>query len=161
NGTISAQAIVARAVAWEAGGNGGTSIGSPPPAITGPASLPSWTRDRSHPSTTVTASGGAGTYTWSASGLPGGLSINSATGMISGTPTTTGASSVVVTVTDAAGATATRTYSLVVNAVPLTVSSVVLGNANGQVAKGDSVTITFNKAVAVNSMCSAWSGNAS
>jgi len=246
NGTISAQAIVARAVAWEAGGNGGTSIGSPPPAITGPASLPSWTRDRSYPSTTVTASGGAGTYTWSASGLPGGmsinsatgvisgtpltagsfavvvtvtdtinatatrsytltisappaittaslpngaqgvsysttiastggtaplvwsasglpagLSINSATGMISGTPTTTGASSVVVTVTDAAGATATRTYSLVVNAVPLTVSSVVLGNANGQVAKGDSVTITFNKAVAVNSMCSAWSGNAS
>lgn len=40
------------------------------------------------------------TLTYSASGLPVGLSINSATGLISGTPTTLGVSSVTVTVTD-------------------------------------------------------------
>jgi carboxypeptidase T len=36
------------------------------------------------------ASGGTTPYTWSASGLPAGLSINSGTGTVSGTPTTAG-----------------------------------------------------------------------
>ena len=35
----------------------------------------------------MTASGGSGPYTWSATGLPTGLSINSSTGLISGRPT--------------------------------------------------------------------------
>jgi Putative Ig domain len=50
-------------------------------------------------SLTVTASGGTGSYTWSATGLPPGLSINSGTGVISGTPTTAGSYSVTVTAT--------------------------------------------------------------
>lgn len=49
--------------------------------------------------------------TYSASGLPAGLSINSATGLISGTPTTTGTSSVTVKATDTTGATGTATFS--------------------------------------------------
>jgi eukaryotic-like serine/threonine-protein kinase len=36
----------------------------------------------------VAATGGTGAFTWSASGLPAGLTINSSTGTISGTPTT-------------------------------------------------------------------------
>jgi hypothetical protein len=49
------------------------------------------------------AAGGHGpALTYTAAGLPAGLSIGSGNGQITGTPTTTGLSSPVVTVTDAA-----------------------------------------------------------
>ena len=50
----------------------------------------------------MSASGGSGAYSWSASGLPSGLAINASTGLISGTPTTAGTSSVSVTATSGA-----------------------------------------------------------
>jgi Zn-dependent metalloprotease len=59
-------------------------------------------------------SGGALTY--SATGLPAGLSISSSTGLISGTPTTTGSSSVTVTVKDSADATGTASFTWTVTA---------------------------------------------
>ncbi|HZR51964.1 MAG TPA: glycoside hydrolase family 11 protein [Streptosporangiaceae bacterium] len=58
----------------------------------------------------ATDSAGAA-LTYSASGLPAGLSINSATGLISGTPTTSGSSSVTVTATDSTGATGSATFT--------------------------------------------------
>ena len=51
--------------------------------------------------TTVAATGGTQPYTWSATGLPAGLTINAGTGVISGTPTAAGTSTANVTVTDA------------------------------------------------------------
>ncbi|MFJ8471052.1 putative Ig domain-containing protein [Kitasatospora sp. NPDC094011] len=51
------------------------------------------------------------TLSYAATGLPAGLSINSSTGLISGTPTTAGSSSVTVTVTDSTGATGSTTFS--------------------------------------------------
>ncbi len=42
---------------------------------------------------TMAATGGTSPYTWSADGLPEGISINPTTGEVSGTPTTAGASS--------------------------------------------------------------------
>jgi Zn-dependent metalloprotease len=51
---------------------------------------------------TLTASP-AGTYTWSATGLPPGLSIGSSTGTVSGTPTTAGTYTVTVTATSGTG----------------------------------------------------------
>jgi len=50
---------------------------------------------------TLTATGGTPPYTWSATGLPPGLSISSG-GVISGTPTTAGTYSVTATATDSA-----------------------------------------------------------
>ncbi|MGC9669227.1 putative Ig domain-containing protein [Planosporangium sp. 12N6] len=52
----------------------------------------------------VTATGGTGTYTWSAANLPAGLSIDAATGLISGTVTAGTRYLSTVTVTDQAGA---------------------------------------------------------
>jgi subtilisin-like proprotein convertase family protein/secreted trypsin-like serine protease len=49
---------------------------------------------------TNSASGGTAPYTWSATGLPAGLSISASTGTITGTPTTAGSSNVTVTATD-------------------------------------------------------------
>jgi hypothetical protein len=50
--------------------------------------------------TTVEATGGQPPYRWSASGLPAGLSINVATGEISGVPTAAGEFPIAVTVVD-------------------------------------------------------------
>ncbi len=63
----------------------------------------------------VTASGGTAPYTWTATGLPAGLTITSSTGKITGTPTTAGSSSVTVTATDAAGATGTTSFTWTIN----------------------------------------------
>jgi Phosphoesterase family/Putative Ig domain len=51
------------------------------------------------------------TLTYSASGLPAGLSISSSTGLISGTPTTAGTGNVTVTATDTTNASGSTSFS--------------------------------------------------
>jgi len=63
----------------------------------------------------ATDSASGQTLTYSATGLPAGLSINSSTGLISGTPTTAGTSSVTVTAKDTTGASGTTSFSWTVN----------------------------------------------
>lgn len=60
---------------------------------------------------TATDSQSGQTFTWSATGLPAGLSINSSTGLISGTPTTAATSNVTVTATDTTGAKGTTSFT--------------------------------------------------
>ncbi|HEY5196811.1 MAG TPA: putative Ig domain-containing protein [Solirubrobacteraceae bacterium] len=68
----------------------------------------------------LTASGGMGSYTWSTTGsLPGGVTLNTATGLLSGTPTTAGTFNFTVKVTDSANQSTTEAASVTVAAAPL------------------------------------------
>ena len=62
------------------------------------------------------ATGGTGTITYSISALPDGLTLDRATRMLSGTPTTVAATTVTYTATDAAGARGTLTFTITVTA---------------------------------------------
>jgi hypothetical protein len=76
----------------------------------------------------LTASGGTAPYSWTASGLPAGLSINASTGTISGTPTTAATSNVTVTATDSAAHSGTATFSWTVGTTGGNCSGQKLGN---------------------------------
>ncbi len=62
----------------------------------------------------LSATGGRAPYTWSATGLPAGLTLDTTTGKITGTPTAATAGSVSVTVTDSLGAATSVNVSLAV-----------------------------------------------
>ncbi|HEY7175063.1 MAG TPA: putative Ig domain-containing protein, partial [Micromonosporaceae bacterium] len=78
-------------------------------------------------SLTLSASGGTAPYTFSATGLPAGLSISSS-GVISGTPTTAGTSTVTATVHDSASGTASTTFTWTINPTGTGCSGQLLGN---------------------------------
>ncbi len=89
------------------------------PVATTPAlASKSLTQGRAASFTPVTASGGSPSITFTISpSLPGGLSIASGTGLVSGTPTGTLASTnFAVTATDANGSFASSSFSLTINA---------------------------------------------
>lgn len=91
-------------------------IVNPPPQVTVVTSfLPNGTIGISY-STTVTASSGTTPYTWSISvgSLPAGLSLNTTTGFISGTPTASGVTSFTVRVVDVNSTSDTKPLSITV-----------------------------------------------
>ncbi|MDT3442954.1 MULTISPECIES: ExeM/NucH family extracellular endonuclease [unclassified Pseudofrankia] len=69
---------------------------------------------------TLTASGGTAPYTWTATGLPAGLAISS-DGVVSGTPTAAGTSSVTVTATDSTSAAGSASFTFQVTTAQATV----------------------------------------
>ncbi|HEY6786069.1 MAG TPA: putative Ig domain-containing protein, partial [Trebonia sp.] len=91
----------------------------------------------------ATDSGSGQTLTYSASGLPAGLSINSATGLISGTPTAAGTSSVTVTATDGTGAkgTAAFTWTISSSGTSNTVTVTNPGTQTGTVGTAASLQV--------------------
>ncbi|HUK15634.1 MAG TPA: putative Ig domain-containing protein [Bryobacteraceae bacterium] len=91
-------------------------------AISTPAILASGAAGATY-TETMTATGGTPPYRWAltSGALPSGLSLNSASGTISGTPSQTGAFQIALAVTDAASGTASGNFSLtVVNGMVIT-----------------------------------------
>jgi hypothetical protein len=87
----------------------------------------------------LSATGGVKPYAFTASGLPDGLTV-SATGAVSGTPSTAGTFTVSATVTDAAGASAKQTYTIKIAPPPLVIATA--SAPNGTVGTAYSVTFS-------------------
>lgn len=80
--------------------------------------LPAGVTNYSYSATFAPATGGTGTFTYAATGLPAGLSLSGNT--VSGTPTIAGAYTVSLTATDSAGYSATASVPLsITNPVPV------------------------------------------
>jgi uncharacterized repeat protein (TIGR03803 family) len=115
-----------------------------------PAVLANWTMNVPNYGQTLIASGGTGTKTFSLSGtLPTGLSLNGASGVIAGTPSTVGSYSFTITATDGVGATSSQHYTVVINPpVAITTPSLTGGVYQQSYsltiqASGGTGTITF------------------
>ncbi len=67
--------------------------------------------------------------TFSATGLPAGLILNAGSGLITGAPTTPGVATVVVTVRDSRGATASQSFTWTVQTQPFTLNPIVAAPA--------------------------------
>jgi len=104
--------------------------------------LPAWTATRPY-NQAVAATGGTTPYVWSLSAgtLPVGLTQNTSTGAISGTPTAAGTSNFTVRVTDANTLQDTQALSIVINAVPA-ISTATLPNGNVGAAYNQTLTRT-------------------
>jgi Putative Ig domain len=116
-----------------------------------PASLANGTVGSAY-SQTASATGGTGSYTFSVSAgaLPAGLSLASGTGVISGTPSSSGSSSFTITATDGNGATGSRAYSVSItasiNVSPLSLPAATVGTPYSQTisASGGTGSFTFS-----------------
>jgi len=104
---------------------------------------------------TLQATGGTTPYTWSimSGSLPAGLTLNTSSGAITGTPTAAGTSNFTAKVTDNVAATASKALSIVINAaISITTSSL----------PADTVNVAYNQTLAATGGTGslAWSLNA-
>jgi len=127
-------------------GGPGETYPTPPPADTTPdittTTLPGATVGVSYSQTLAVTSGEA-PYTWSisAGALPAGLTLNSSSGELSGTPTSAGTATFTARVQDSDGDFDTQALSLVVSA-PAQVATPSFSPAGGTYSSAQSVTIS-------------------
>jgi O-glycosyl hydrolase len=107
--TIPARSLVTYVIKPTTGGNTVT--------VTPPGNQTSTVGTAASVQIKATDSSSTATLTYAAANLPAGLSISPSTGLISGTPTTAGTSSVTVTATDNTGASGSATFSWTVNPI--------------------------------------------
>jgi hypothetical protein len=112
-----------------------------PPLLITTSSLPNGAVGQPYGPVSMAASGGSGAYSWSASGLPQGLSLSS-TGAISGSSSVPSSGSVSIIVTDnISNLTSSTNLTLTIAAQPLNISGpATLGN----VLVGASVAATYS-----------------
>ena len=140
---------------------GGTLTGEPggiivtAPAIT-TESLPDGTAAQSY---TATLEATGNNITWSASGLPAGLTLDADTGAITGTPTTDGQFQVTVTATNSVG-NIDRTYTLNIKPATVSVTGLKLDKDSLTLQENgrDILTATVEPADAINKAVT-WASN--
>ncbi|SDA39468.1 putative Ig domain-containing protein, partial [Pseudomonas sp. NFPP15] len=92
---------------------------TPPTLAITPTTLPNGTQSTAYSQTLSTSAGTAPySYAITAGSLPAGMSLNTGTGTLSGTPTAGGAFNLTITATDAYSATGSRAYTLLINGLP-------------------------------------------
>ncbi|MCO7579070.1 MULTISPECIES: putative Ig domain-containing protein [Pseudomonas chlororaphis group] len=123
---------------------------TPPTLAITPTTLPDGTQGAAY-SQTLSATGGTAPYTYaiSAGSLPAGLSLNTSTGVISGTPSASGTNNLTVTATDANSATGSRAYSLVINGLAPVANAVSATVAANSSANPITLNITGGAATSV------------
>jgi len=108
-------------------------VAPPPPITLSPATLPNGTVGLTY-SQAITATGGSGTgysFALTAGSLPAGLTLNGATGVLAGMPTTAGSSTFTVTATDSALNSGSQQYTLTIGAATgPTLTSIALTGPN-------------------------------
>ncbi len=108
------------------------------------ASAPQGVVGTTYSATPCSASGGTPPYTYGGSGLPPGLSVNTSTGAINGTPTTPGPYPVTLTVSDSSPTKQTQTESFTISILPgVTINSLSLVPSSTTPVPQSSVTITL------------------
>ena len=156
----------AAAVAPTAVTNGTVNIKPSNPVTITTTTLPDGTAGQSY-SQTLTAIDGVSPYSWSISSgtLPQGLTLNSASGLISGTPLQSGISSFTVQVADSINVTAGQPLSLTV-VEPLTIETSALpqgitGTAYSQTLSASGGNAPYSWSITVGSLPSGLTLNAS
>lgn len=125
-----------------------------PLSISSPLALASGTVGTAYGSTTFTAVGGSGGYTWSATGLPKGLAFSPA-GVLTGTPTVAVAATPQFTVKDSALNVANSTFALTIG---LPVPSITTLSPAAATVYGAAFTLTVNGAGFLAGAVIQWNG---
>lgn len=112
---------------------------SSPLLITTPATLPNATQYQSY-STSFSATGGSGSYSWTSGNLPSWLNLSSS-GALNGIPTSSGAYNFTAQVSDGSFS-ASQTFYLTVNAAPTVATPVI--NPASETVTNQSVLVTMS-----------------
>jgi hypothetical protein len=111
-----------------------------------PTSLPNGTVAASYGTQTLSGSGGTPSYTFAVTtgSLPAGLSLNTNTGAITGTPTSDTSQTFTVTVTDTNGCTGTQQYTVTPACPTVSLSP---GGSNPQVLTAGTVGTSYSQTI--------------